>query len=117
MESVIAQVVSVGGNWGTAARVVNGVTQLVVAFLLWRSVPFTYPRIRAWWAALAGGWATLAVALLAAPLGIIPSTWTPWTVHGVLMVLGPLVVLGHRVAVRVLRGVESDLHDAMKGDS
>ncbi len=117
MESVISQVVSVGGNWGTAARTINGIVQLAVAIFLWRSVPFTYPRFRAWWAALAGGWTILSLSLLAAPLGLMPSTWTPWIVHGVLTGIGPIVALGHRAAVRVSQGVESDLHDAMKGDS
>lgn len=113
---MISQIVSVGGNWGTAARAVNGVVQLVVAVLLWRSVRHTYPRLRPWRAAMAAGWLTLAVALLAAPLGAIPSTWTPWIVHGVLIALGPVVALAHGHANRVARQAESDLLEAMEGD-
>lgn len=114
---MISQIVSVGGGWGTATRTMNGIVQCAVAIFLWRSVKFSYPRLRPWRAALAAGWMALALSLLAAPVGVIPSTLTPWIVHGVLIVLGPVVALAHRHANRVARQAEADLLGAMDGDA
>ncbi len=112
--AVLAQVVSIGGSWGTATRALNGAVQLVVAVVLWRTARHAYPGLRPWWGALAGTWTALAVSLLAAPLHLLPSTWTPWMVHGVLMVIGPVLALQARHAVRVVAQVEDDLHAAMR---
>lgn len=111
---MISQVVCVDDNWDTAAGTINGLVQLAVALWLWWSVAHAYPRLRPWRAALAGWWTTLAVVLLAAPLGLMPPTWTLWIVHGMLIALGPGMMFSFHSANRVAHKIEADLNDSMK---
>lgn len=110
---VVAQVVSIGGAWGTAVRAIDGVIQLVVGFYVLRMARDTYPVLRVWWAATGGAWFALGVGLIASPLGLMPPTWTPWVTHGMLMVFGPLYATLAVKALAAHRAAETELAEAM----